>query len=88
MIQVFKIMKGLERLPVSSFFAPVEQTTTRGHELKLKVPLARTRVRSQTFSVRSVNSWNSLPAKVVAADSVNQFKTRLDAHWEKRKYAV
>ena len=81
-IQVYKIMAGLERIPVSCFFAPAEQTVTRGHRFKLQVPLARSRVRGQAFSVRTVNNWNSLPDTVVEADSINQSKTRLDKHWE------
>ncbi|KAI8481821.1 hypothetical protein Bbelb_404260 [Branchiostoma belcheri] len=88
MIQVFKIMKGLERVPVSCFFEPADQTATRGHNLKLKVPLARSRVRAQGFSVRTIKNWNSLPQEVVAAETVNQFKSRLDSHWEKRRYAT
>jgi len=27
------------------------------------------------------NMWNSLPDRVVMADTVNQFKNRLDKHW-------
>ena len=27
--------------------------------------------------------WNSLPDSVVMADTVNQFKNRLDKHWAK-----
>ena len=27
------------------------------------------------------NMWNSLPDSVVMADTVNQFKNRLDKHW-------
>ncbi|CAH1277366.1 Hypp9585 [Branchiostoma lanceolatum] len=88
MIQVFKIMNGIDRILVQSFFAPVEQSVTRGHSLKLQVPLAKTRARSQVFSVRTVSSWNALPESVVSADSVNQFKSRLDKHWDCQKYVT
>ena len=30
------------------------------------------------FSIRSVNSWNSLPDYVVTAQSLNVFKNQLD----------
>jgi len=29
-----------------------------------------------------LNSWNSLPNRVVMADSTNIFKNRLDSFWE------
>jgi len=32
------------------------------------------------------NTWNSLPDSVVMADTVNQFKNRLDKHWVKRAF--
>ena len=35
-------------------------------------------IRKYFFSQRVVNAWNSLPQKIVDADSVNSFKNRLD----------
>ena len=35
-----------------------------------------------SFTDRVVNIWNSLPNKVVLADSVNCFKSRLDKFWQ------
>ncbi|RNA37293.1 RNA-directed DNA polymerase from mobile element jockey-like [Brachionus plicatilis] len=35
--------------------------------------------RDNTFTNRVVNEWNALPASVVNATSVNQFKNRYDA---------
>ena len=34
-----------------------------------------------SFTNRVVNIWNSLPNKVVLADSVNCFNSRLDEFW-------
>jgi len=34
------------------------------------------------FSNRIINIWNSLTDSVVMADTVNQFKHRLDKYWE------
>ena len=44
--------------------------------------------RQNFFSMRVVNSWNSLPELVVTAPSVNTFKGRLDAHWNDLKFVV
>jgi len=34
-----------------------------------------------SFTVRIVNLWNSLPDNVVSANTVNTFKNRLDKFW-------
>ena len=35
-------------------------------------------IRQNSFSCRIVNSWNALPEDVVLADSLNQFKNKLE----------
>ena len=52
---------------------------------KLKAIRSRYDIRKYTFSVRTVNLWNSLSEEVVAAESVNSFKNRLDKFWEKQE---
>jgi len=34
-----------------------------------------------SFTARTINTWNSLPNKIVDAESANTSKTRLDKHW-------
>jgi len=82
MIQVFKIMTGKERLQSDLFFVEAKGSSTRGHSYKLKIPLAKTRIRGHVFSSRVVKDWNSLPERIVMSESVNQFKSNLDRHWE------
>jgi len=41
--------------------------------------------RKHFFTHRIVNVWNSLPAQVVHASSVNDFKNILDAHWSNQE---
>ena len=50
-----------------SFFVPSSITHTRGHSRKLCLEFARTNLRKHSFTVRTVNAWNSLPENVVAA---------------------
>ena len=57
---------------------------TRGHAHKLFKHHAIKRTRIDSFSQRIVNTWNSLPAYVINAPSINQFKNRLDRHWKVR----
>ena len=50
----------------------------RGHEKKLSKDRSRLDTRKFFFSQRVVNNWNSLPAEVVNAESVNGFKNAYD----------
>ena len=66
---------GLDRLlDVQSHAA------TRSNGYKLAIPRCRTELRRRFWSVRCVNRWNSLPAEVVQAETVESFKRGLDRH--------
>ena len=88
MIQVYQIYHGGIDLAPEEFFVPAPSERTRGHPWKLQKPRAESRSRRQAFSARVVNDWNGLPLTVVSAASVNQFKSRLDAHWATFRYSV
>ena len=81
MIRTFKIIKGIEDIPSERFFKLCENSSTRGHSLKLEKPRCKTTMRLQHFSQRIINDWNQLPENVIAAKDVNEFKTKLDQHW-------
>ena len=88
MIQVYQILHGGVNIAAEKFFEPAGTDRTRGHSWKLTKPRAESRPRRQTLSVRIINDWNSLPPSVVNATSVNQFKSRLDAHWASIRHSV
>lgn len=81
-METFKILTDREKLDKHVFFqfAP-NQHCLRGHSLKLFKPRSNTTVRSNFFSHRIIDDWNSLRQHVVDATSVNAFKNRLDQHW-------
>ena len=81
MIQAFKIIKGIEDIPSERFFKLCTSSSTRGHSLKLEKPRCRTTLRLQQFSQRIINDWNSLPEGAVLAKDVNEFKSKIDQHW-------
>jgi len=88
MITVFQLFhEGIDMDP-AVFFQLAPASTTRGHPWKLLKPHAATRARRNSFGVRAINDWNQLPPRVVAAETVNQFKARLDQHWAHLKYDV
>ena len=80
MIEVFKLVKGYEKLDHSIRIKVAESTGRRGHPYKLVKNRARLDIRKYFFSNRVVNTWNSLPENVVMAETVNSFKARLDAY--------
>ena len=85
MIEVFKIISGLDRIGADRFFA-FNTSKTRGHSKKFFKPFSRLNLRKNSFSQRVVNDWNSLPESLVGVDDLDSFKAGLDKHWEESKY--
>jgi len=80
LIQVFRIVKGFDKVDSCDFFQLDNNSKyeLRGHSYKLKVQRCRLSVRQKFFSQKVVNVWNKLAASVGEATSVNTFKKRLD----------
>jgi len=78
MIEVFKILKGINKTDRGHWFQLATDSRTRGHSLKLVKSRSNIDIRKNFFSQRVVNGWNSLPEIVVEAESVNGFKNRYD----------
>ena len=86
MIQTYKIMHGIDNVNKDLFFTSATTQATRGHPYKLFMRRSRLSVRQNAFSVRVVSDWNSLPAEVVTASTINGFKTKLDKFWSAWHY--
>jgi len=72
MIEVYKLLTGKEQIDYKQFFRLADNHYgVRGHNKKLSKDRSRLDTRKFFFSQRVVNSWNSLPAEVVNAESVN-----------------
>ncbi len=83
MLEVFKILKGMEGLDRDHFFIDAVDgrengMMTRGHALKLYKKRVRLEVGRFSFGNRVVNMWNSLPRDIVEEVTVNGFKGKLD----------
>ena len=86
MIMCFKMMSKQVNVDTETYFT-MNNFKTRGHEYKiLKTKRASKQARIQSFSIRTVNNWNSFPPEVVQEKSITQFKNLLDKHWEERKF--
>ena len=73
LIEVFKIIKGLDDLPIEYLFQrrPSEKSQLRGHPFMLETPKVRLDVRRNSFSIRKVTMLNSLVPSIVECDSLN-----------------
>jgi len=77
LITCYNIVHGHSSLKFSDFFKFSNSQITRGHELRLDVPLAHSSIRHNFFSCRVVKPWNSLPATIVKCGSTKSFKRLL-----------
>ena len=79
-MQVFKRIRGFDGLQKSDFFTQNKcQYNTRGHQFKLYKDNYSTSIRENFFTNRVIPMWNSLPARMVGAESVNGFKNVHDS---------
>jgi ribonuclease P/MRP protein subunit RPP40 len=77
LIEVFKMFKGFENIDPYIFFR-LNTAPTRGHSLKLIKPRCRLDIRKYSFAHRIIDIWNSLDESIIACDSINGFKGRID----------
>ena len=84
MLQVFRIIHQIDKIPFEYFFN-YNTNPTRGHEYQLEKPRAETSLRQNSFSHRVINLWNDLPEEAVNCTEINEFKTNLESAWSKRE---
>ena len=65
LIEVFKMNKGLSKLPFNTFFEGDQDSRTRELMLKMVKHRQRLDIRKHFFSERVVNRWNRLNQKSV-----------------------
>ena len=88
MIQVFKILHGIDDIDMNIFFKFAGDGGTRGHTLKLTKARAKKSSRLNSFSIRTISTWNALPQDVVSSGTVNSFKSKLDKLWCANRFDV
>ena len=79
LLEVYKIMHGMENLNPSDFFQlRGDEATTRGHRFTIYKQRFNLMLRRFCFSNRVVDLWNSLKDEAVAARTLNEFKRHID----------
>ena len=72
-MEMFKIMKGMDKIGAVEFFSRVDSVSTRGHSFGVKKMIMRTVLRQGSFTRSVVNPWHGLPGKVVAVEGVDKY---------------
>ena len=85
LIQVYKIVKGVDDIDPNSFFNFATENRTRGHEYKLKKQHVKTKKRQNAFSERVNTEWNNLSSETINSTSINSFKSNLEKDWKNKK---
>ncbi|XP_072025255.1 uncharacterized protein [Amphiura filiformis] len=86
LMEVHKIMNGLEKVNADKFFQLVdEHSSTRGHNKKIFKPRLHKglRCRKDFFTHRVIEEWNNLPQQVINALTVTSFKHELQNYWQR-----
>ena len=79
LIQVYKIMNGMDNLDWHDFFEKAAVNITRRSKNKLFVQFSRTNKRKNAFSNRVVPTWNALAEITKSALTLTALKKLLDA---------
>ena len=77
LIETFKTIRGFNNVDSSSVFT-LADNNLRNHGWKLQLQRYRTRPYGDFMTNKIGNLWNRLPQNVVASDSVDMFKRRID----------
>ena len=78
LIQVFKMLRGMDKIKFEDFFEVRNSNRLRGHSQTLKKQKYRLDVKKNYFCNRVVDSWNKLPESVIGASNLTLFKKNLD----------
>ena len=87
LIQVYRVLHHIDDIDYTKFLKLTEGGQTRGHTLKLVKQREVSRLRQCALGIICVvNDWKSLDETVVISDSVNAFKTELEASWKEKDF--
>ena len=77
MIEMFKIVKGMERLDREDLLQGAEGRI-RGHMHKMRKTVCLKDVKKHGFPYRRIDDWNGLKNEVVEVKTIHAFKSSLD----------
>ena len=94
LLQIYKITKGFEKVELGLENIGEYGGEKRRHNYQLrKEKTVNTPMRDNFLLNRNATTWNMLPSDIAEADTVNQFKARIDRHmasetWRRSVYRI
>ena len=85
LIQVFKIINDFDE--IKNILVLDNNSITRNNGLKLRGKTFKTDIAKNFFTNRIVDVWNKLPSDVVSANTINEFKNRIDKLFNSDKFS-
>ena len=85
LIEVFKIVKGIDNVDQCSFLQLSIESRTRVHMFRFFFPSCRFNLGRFSISQRVFSEWNTLPPKAVNQTTVDGFKNIIDPIFSKRR---
>lgn len=77
LVNIFRLAHGRYRdISLTDFFVS-NHNPTRGHRFKLEIQRYQSSTLKHSFSHRTIELWNGLPASLVEANNLNIFKSSL-----------
>ena len=73
----YNIVYKCTSLAFEDYFQFSHNPSSRGHHLRLSLPLVKTNLEKSFFSWRVIKPWNALPSHIVSAATSKIFKSRL-----------
>ena len=87
MIETFKITHDIyDPTTTKSLLTLSNITNTRSHPYKLTKNFVNTLKYQKFFTNRIITNWNNLPLQIVTSDNVNNFKNKIDIHFQNLMY--
>ena len=91
MIEVYKHLNNYDKSTLNKRFE-IRDRPSREYDFQLvvKFPKNSREVEHNSFYIRAVKSWNELPRDVPSANSVQDFKGRIDNAWRRhpRRFTI
>ena len=81
LIQVFKIIRGIDNMDCNKYFSIDNSNYTRGNGCKIIGKPFNSNESKNFFFNRIVNLWNGLPRDVVECNTVDTFKRHFDKYF-------
>ena len=83
MLQMFRILKGIDKVESKNFFNLNQlprSSTLRGHNYKITKNRFHKDLGKFSFKNRTINTWNKLPQHIINSESINIFKNKIDVY--------